>query len=156
VGLPYIRGISEKFEKAFNRHDVGVYHIPTGTIKQSLVHPKDKLETHKKCGAIYHIQCKDCTADYIGETSRPLGVRLKEHERTLGSRTAVGEHCAATGHKIKTIEVKIVEQESGWFKRKVKEAIKIRIHRPTMNRDEGYELPAIYSGVLSRDPSWVM
>ena len=36
------------------------------------------------------------------------------------------------------------------FKRRIREAIEIHCQTPTMNRDNGYELPPIYGDVLSR------
>ena len=36
------------------------------------------------------------------------------------------------------------------FKRSVREAIEILFPAPTLNRDAGYEFPAIYRKVLSR------
>ena len=38
--------------------------------------------------------------------------------------------------------------ESNWHKRKVKEAIYIKQRAPTMNRDQGYHLPAFYNQII--------
>ncbi len=63
--------------------------------------------------------------------------------------TAVGEHCAHEHHKITKDTVKVLAREDIWLKRKVREAIKIKIGQPAMNRDQGYELPPpIYDELL--------
>ena len=43
---------------------------------------------------------------------------------------------------------KILTRESNWHKRNVKEAIDIKQRVPTMNRDQGYHLPAIYNQII--------
>ena len=45
------------------------------------VSPKDKNLVANKSGAIYWFQCGDltCNNEYIGETSRTIGERFKEH-----------------------------------------------------------------------------
>ena len=127
-----------------------MYHKPWNTIRQSLVNPKDKLDKMKKCGAIYEITCGECNEKYIGETARVLKVRFKEHTRLKHPLTAVGEHCATTGHPILASNVKVLDVEEPWLRRKVKEALLIKENLPSMNRDRGWELPAIYDNIVSR------
>ena len=111
---------------------------------------KDKTEKLKKCGVIYHIKCENCQNDYIGETARTLGTRLKEH--VTRSSSAVHEHCDNTGHNIEADNTTILTSEDSNIKRKVKEAILIKQRRPSLNRDEGLELPPVYTPLLeSRD-----
>ena len=84
---------------------------------------------------------------YIGETKRTLSQRFEEHAN-LDKPTGVGDHCRATGHSVSMKNTKILTRESNWHKRKVKEAIYIRQRAPTMHRDQGYHLPAIYNQII--------
>ena len=38
---------------------------------------KDEIVAEEKFGVIYNIRCKDCDAEYNGETARKLGTRAK-------------------------------------------------------------------------------
>ena len=116
-----------------------------------LVHSKDPAPTLSKCGVIYKIPCKGCDEFYIGETGRSLGTRLKEHRSKRDNPTAVAEHCAQRLHSISEEGISVVAREDNWWRRKIRESIEIRTQRPGINRDAGYELPAIYSKLLSRD-----
>ena len=60
----------------------------------------------------------------------------------------MGDHCREHGHVISKNNVEVLAREEGWFKRKVREAIKIKTPQPTINRDQGFDLPAIYSEIL--------
>ena len=60
----------------------------------------------------------------------------------------MGEHCLVTGHSVSKNNIRVLSREQEWHRRKVKEAIYIKQHGPTMNRDQGYQLPPIYTQIL--------
>ena len=151
IGLPYVQGLSERLSKTFRQHGVSVYHKPVNTLRSILVHPKDKTPKDKKRGVIYEITCdQDPAHVYIGETKRPHGKRFKEHTN-LTIPTGLGDHCNATGHSVSLDNTKVLTREPQWTKRKVKEAIYIKKSAPSMNREQGYQLPLIYHQLLLRE-----
>ena len=70
-----------------------------------------------------------------------LATRMKDHLNLRNPLTAVGEQCAHEHHTLTKDSVRVLAREDGWLKRKVSEAIEIKIGQPAMNRDQGYELP---------------
>ena len=153
VALPYIKGLSENLQRLFRTHDIPTFHKPFNTLRNVLVKPKDKIPKEQQCGLVYEITCKNCDSTYIGETGRNMGTRFKEHTSRKGTNSAIKEHLEAEGHTCTLDGVKILEKEEDWFKRKVKEAIQIHRHQPSLNRDKGLELPPVYSQLLSHDPN---
>jgi hypothetical protein len=150
VGLTYIQGLSERLDRTYRKYGVKIYHKPENTLRSLLVKPKDKDTPCQKSNAIYHITCGGCTADYIGETGRSVGVRFGEHLDTKKSNSAVSEHINKYRHAFPVDNVKILTSEDHSLKRRVKESIAIRTNRPSLNRDQGYDLPPVYQPLLSR------
>ena len=74
-----------------------------------------------------------------------LATRMKDHLNLRNPLTAVGEHCAHEHHNITKDSVRVLAREDGWLKRKVREAIKIKIGQPAMNR---VRAPPIYDELL--------
>ena len=68
-------------KKICRKYGIQTHFKGNRNIKQLLVKPKDKDPMEKKSGAICLYQCGELTCDeeYIGETSRILGERYKEH-----------------------------------------------------------------------------
>ena len=54
---------------------------PTNTLKNLLVHPKDKKDITQTSDVVYDIPCKGCSKSYIGETGRQFEYRLNEHKK---------------------------------------------------------------------------
>ena len=117
------------------------------SLRSQPVHVKDKTENLKKCGTIYHIHCEQCDKDYVGETSRLLETRVKEHLSRNSS--AVHEHCQFTGHSMDSSKTKVLATESNTFKRHIREAIEIKLRKPSLNRDNGFKLARIHDTILA-------
>ena len=107
---------------------------PFNTLKSKLVHPKDKIKKEENSGVVYHIQCDNSDATYVGETKRTLQKRVSEHHR---SSSPVGQHLAERKHTFSDDNVKILHKESNWFRRGVAESIHITEEEPELNRDRG-------------------
>ena len=61
------------------------FHKPTHTISSILKKPKDKIEKEASRGIVYKINCKDCDCVYVGQTSRSLKTRMKEHAKAIAT-----------------------------------------------------------------------
>ncbi len=148
IGMPYVSGLSERLQRVFKEHGINMYHKPTNRLRDILVHPKDPTPKEQKCGVIYELTSEQNPSHkYIGDTKRTLQERFKEH-RNLDKPTAVGEHSQDTGHSFTLENSKILTREPNWTARKVKEAVLIKQKSPSINRDQGYHLAAVYHQLL--------
>ncbi|EYC42711.1 hypothetical protein Y032_0521g2875 [Ancylostoma ceylanicum] len=91
-------------------------------------------------GIIYLISCSECGDEYIGETARPLCLRIKEHlEGKARSResTPLGAHrLHRHGGADFGVKVSILAHEQQISARKSLEAFWIHAKNPKMNRKE--------------------
>ena len=117
MALPYIKGLSEKLTNIYRDHGVSTYHVPINTIRSILVHPKDKTPDTNKCGLAvsYQFSCPECSDTYVGETSRSLGTRFKEHSKVKAPFTAIGEHSINHNHQIKIDDVQVIAREDHFW-----------------------------------------
>ena len=114
--------------------------------------PKDWDPKDNKSGLIYSHQCHhlDCNEEYIGETSRTLGERRKEH---LKQPSPIHGHSQATGHSIENNNFNIIGREDWGQARTIKESIYVRVNNPTLNQNIGeYNLNHIWDRVLFNTP----
>ncbi|EYC22134.1 hypothetical protein Y032_0017g3171 [Ancylostoma ceylanicum] len=145
---------------------VTIVEIPPRNLKYQLVRNRiyDRLCTTPNCTicpfgregdcmkscVIYMIKCRDCGDEYIGETARPLCVRVKEHlEGKSSSRTSTPLGC----HRMRVhdgvdyeVETTILQLETEISARKTLEAFWIHVKNPKMNRKE--ECPTITNELL--------
>ncbi|EYC06559.1 hypothetical protein Y032_0075g959 [Ancylostoma ceylanicum] len=135
---------------------VSIVEIPPSNLKRQLVRNRmyDRFCITPNCvvcpigrpgdcmcsGVIYLITCISCGAEYIGETSRPLCARIREHMDGKGrSRltTPLDSHrkFQHDGENFE-VNVKILAQEPETSARKTLEALWIEAKNPKMNRKE--------------------
>ena len=129
-----------------------MYFKGENTIKDLLVHPKDRDIILQKIGVIYGLRCGrvNCEEEYIGESGRTFAERFREH---MKAPSPIHDHNNITGHEVSLDNFSIVGREDLNIARTIKEAILIRVNDPSMNRNIGkYQLPHIWDEVLGKSP----
>jgi len=79
VTIRYVKGLSEAFSRILKTYRICTAVRPHTTLRNLLVHPKDRISDEEKPEVVYKIPCKNCERVYSGETGRPLGARVEEH-----------------------------------------------------------------------------
>ena len=170
VVLPYVKGLSEKAQRIFKRHKISTAMKPCSTLRQILVHPKEKRDINKVTNCVCEIPCQGCNSTYIGETGRNFGTRKGEHMKTVEKisrnrftranrkvsestmlTSALADHVACNNHNIAWAESTILTTECDRYTRWVKEAIWIRRRgQHSMNRVDGtFKLSHLYDGLIA-------
>ena len=109
--IPYIRGTSAAISRISSPLGIRAPSPPTNTLQQILVHPKDPIpEQEKLC--VYRIWCTHCPKAYIGQTSRTIAQRIKEHQRSVHysdiATSALAEHSNSTAQPLQWDEAHVI------------------------------------------------
>ena len=152
IVLPYTKGVSESFKNICGKYGTQTYFKGNTTIKQTLMKSKDQDPRDNKSGLMYSYKCKDitCGEKYIGETSRTLGDRHKEH---LKGPSPIHTCIQYTGHSATADNFNIIGWEDRDLARTIMETIYIRVNNPSLNRNVGkYHLSHLWDRVLFNTP----
>ncbi|MCG8432367.1 MAG: hypothetical protein MJA29_14510, partial [Candidatus Omnitrophica bacterium] len=159
VTLPFEGNTSYKLKRLLtNLGGVEVVFKRGKTLKNLLgatgTKPPTRQTTLDKKGTVYQIKCS-CNNTYIGETGRPLNVRVKEHKQScqkMDHKSAISEHLMENPtHSIDWENVTILKDNlTNTHKRKLHEAISITRSSPELNRDCGQEIPIAYSPLIGQ------
>ena len=123
--LPYLPGVSDRISRVLR--DVGVLTSlkPVSTLRSLLV--KKRPAPPRVLGSVYSIKCSNCPWRYVGETGRTLQERQKEHARAIKEmdvqRSEVARHAVEDGHEVEVSGMEVIDKESSWRRRVVKEAL---------------------------------
>ena len=151
ISVPYLPRFSESFKKIFKYTPIQICFKGINTLKSLLMHPKDKVSNKQKKDIVYHWECQadGCNSLYVGETSRALGERVKEHCRS--STSAILKHCMDHHHLLPSINhFTIIDKEPSQVTREAKEAIHIRRLDPNLNRNIGkMSIPHCFDPLIS-------
>ena len=150
VVIPYIKGLSEQYRQTLAKYRDRVFFKGTSTIKPLLMHPKDPIPDAQKTDIIYHWKCPahNCTAEYIGETSRLLKERVSDHRNQTTS--AIKNHHISTKHpKTELKDFTIIDRDSNTLHHRANEALHICIKDPSLNRNIGkIRIPSVFNKLL--------
>ena len=135
---PPLEGVGEKVKRILMKQGIQVSLRPPSSLRSMLVHPKDRISNERKSDVVYKVQCgvTGCDDFYIGETQQTLKARMKQH--TKDANSGVYQHIQEKHHRFDPIEsVSVVDRESKWFERGVRESIYERMEQPAMNKKGG-------------------
>ncbi|XP_072037358.1 uncharacterized protein [Amphiura filiformis] len=148
--MPYVQGVSEKVCRFLNRAGVKTYYSRSKKLRDILSHPKDpQPKDHGPC--VYSIPCS-CGEQYIGQTKRPLQVRLNEHKKATENKkiekSALAEHACKEGHEPIWDDSKSLVQVPHKGTRHIREALEIRTNEnTTINRMDGKKISRMWNSL---------
>jgi hypothetical protein len=109
-------------------------------LKHKFTSPKTPIDSIEKPG-IYKIKCDNCECTYIGQTTRKLTERIKEHRRFNSSNTALTKHLRDKNHSISLQNAEMLHFESNQKRLDLLESYYIKIEKSKnhscLNGDEG-------------------
>ena len=152
--VPYIQGVTEPIKRILSNCNVKVALKPYLTLGHIFGKPNDPVETNQKTHAIYSIPCGDCDKEYLGQSKRQFGTRLKEHQKAVSTldkgKSALAEHVCYTKHEIAWENSKVITTNNRYGQRLCLEALHINMSHHALNRDNGAYLPEEYMHLLGR------
>jgi len=80
----YISQQIRKITNLFSNTNIRIAYKCRNTIANRIKPPRDHTQPHNKWG-IYQLTCNACNLSYVGQTSRSLSIRYKEHIRYIRS-----------------------------------------------------------------------
>ena len=93
---------------------------------------KDKNDKFNNANLVYKIKCNDCNASYVGQTSRRVNVRIKEHIKKYPEKdtnSGLFAHTKDNNHLIDFKNIKILDSEIHNGKRLFSEALFIHAQK---------------------------
>ena len=121
----YINGITSRTSKF-------IYY----TRAKRFVHTILNLNTSLRSCIVYKFTCAGCNSVYIGETSRHLSTRVREHLFTDKNSHSFKHLKTSTPCKNLCSEncFKVLDSASNYHNLKIKEALHIMWERPSLNK----------------------
>jgi hypothetical protein len=114
-----------KFKRIGNRYDIRTFLKIKHNLRSSFMKSRMERDPQQTAQCVCSIPC-ECGGSYIGETGRPLAVRLREHSHILTEglleKYKLGKCAHEEGHRVGWDEGKILEIESNSRCRKYQES----------------------------------
>lgn len=158
--IPYIPVLSQKIKKILHTNECNIVFYNIKKLNSLFTQLKDVIPKKYQSNLIYHIDCKDCNACYVGQTKQFLMNRVNQHKydcKKLDSNkldnTALMNHVIDYNHSFNfdLDAVKILDKESHFFKKNLSEMIFIKKNTNCVNlRTDTNNLNKIYSFLIER------
>ena len=134
--IQYRGKVSEKFEQSLLRINAPCKVVFTiRKLKTKLPSLKPKVQDCFKSGSVYKIECPRCNSCYVGQTSRHVITRIKEHIKN----GPVGNHFSQCNCQLSMYNVSLLYSSSrNVFHLMTLEALMIKDIKPCLNKKDEY------------------
>ena len=132
--MQYRGKISNQFSRRLKNSTGSSVILTMRKLKTALPSLKAKIPRMLKSHVVYQIKCPGCRSSYVGQTTRHLSTRIREHSRNSSN---VGEHLSQCGVVLTEDNVKIIDSSS-YSKLLILETLHISKEKPkitTKNTD---------------------
>src|SRR5258705_7750246 len=129
VSLPYLKNHDVALKNILQEVNISTGFRSGKKLSSFFISHKSRVDWSKTGGSIYKLNCKSCPLAYVGETGRPLGVRIGEHRRAVRIQDkayATVGHATEFGHVIDTDHPTVLDRVGEWNKRLWLEAAPIQ------------------------------
>jgi len=114
---------------------------------------KDILSINSRTEVVYKLDCKNCSASYIGQTKRHLRTRVKEHFNNIkvhaSNLSVISKHKLEFNHDFDWSILVILHNEKHVRKREIAEMFFIKMFDNTINLQKDTEnLNNIYDRLI--------
>ena len=154
ITIPFIGATSYKIARIIRQFaSVDVMLSSDPTLKTYLnASGKNVPKTCNQKGVVYQIDCS-CSQSYIGETGRPINIRIDEHRASTKKgdlKSAISQHIHQNPeHSIMWDNIKIINKNKhNAIQRKLYEAITIKRIKPELNRDQGLDINSAFDSLI--------
>ncbi|XP_025262217.1 uncharacterized protein LOC112637212 [Camponotus floridanus] len=155
--VPYLPGVTEQFRDVTNNLNVKLAYTSLNKLNKFIKVHKDYIPTNCKTNVVYKINCSDCDASYVGQTSRMLKTRISEHRshinKNLVTRSVITNHRLQGDHDFRWNDVQVLDETSFYNKRLISEMLFIKRQKNGLNLQTDTEsLPSLYHDIINKLP----
>lgn len=136
ISLQYVPKISEQIKRVLEKVNIRTTFKSGTTMKSILMDVKPNNDLQREKAWVYAIEC-ECEGVYVGETKRPVSVRIKEHRANWRNKkknphdsqvsSLLVEHSLASFHDIEWEKICRIWKEEQWGRRRFKEAATMEV-----------------------------
>ena len=121
----------------FNKFCTDIVYSTANKFRRFIILGKDTCKTGDNKNVVYRIDCNDCEATYVKQTSRRVDIRIKEHREKCekyNNNHALYTHISNTNYNINFNKVKILKKESRLDSRLLSEMFYILSEKQFVNK----------------------
>jgi len=153
--IPYVSCIAKNFMQFFSNISFTKLAFSChNKLSRFIKVQKDSLPPSLRSNVVYQLNCRNCSASYVGQTKRAISIRVNEHKkhiiRNSAQQSVITDHRLIYKHDFDWDNVQILDEEKNYNKRLISEMIFIKKQKSGLNAQTDTELlDPIYNDIFS-------